>query len=173
MNQTFGWEALGAGLIFLATSTTSLLEPYFGHLSDKYGTRYFAVAAFALSVPPYLLLRLVEYDSRGQKILLVILLSLIGTCWSLGMTPLTAEISKILDEFERTRPGIFGARGASAQAFGLTNVAFAAGSMVGPIWGGYMKDAIGWGNMTSSIALLSAVTVIPLVSSPKLTNITY
>ena len=164
VHETFGWESLGAGLMFLSTCSTSLLEPFFGHLADKYGTRWLGVASFACAIPPYLFLRLVDHDSFNQKALLVVLLAMIGMCWSVGMTPLTAEVSKIVDEFEQETPGIFGDRGAMAQAFGLTNVAFAAGSLVGPLYGGFMKESVGWGNMTMSVGLLSAITFIPTVS---------
>ena len=163
VHETFGWESLGAGLMFLSTCSTSLLEPFFGHLADKYGTRWLGIASFVCAISPYFLLRLVDHDSLNQKALLVVLLSVIGMCWSVGMTPLTTEVSKIVGELETMTPGIFGNRGAMAQAFGLTNIAFAMGSLVGPIWGGFMKESVGWGNMTMSIGLLSAITFIPTV----------
>ena len=163
-HQTFDWGPLGAGLIFLTTCATSFFEPYFGHLSDKYGPRWLCVGSFVCNVPTYLLLRLIRYNTTGLKAFLAILLTLCGSCWSLGMTPLNAEFSQIVDEYEEVAPGIFGGKSALSQAFGLANVAFAIGSMVGPIWGGFMKETVGWGNMTSSIALLSAISVIPLVS---------
>ena len=164
VHEVFGWESLGAGLIFLSTTSSSLLEPLFGHLADKYGTRWLGVTSFAVATPPYVLLRLITYNSPAQVALLVALLLVVGGCWSVGMTPLTTEVSMIVDEIEQDSPGIFGERGALAQAFGLTNVAFAVGSLIGPVWGGFMKEQLGWSNMTLSMGLLSAVTVIPNVS---------
>ncbi|KAI4147784.1 MAG: hypothetical protein LQ340_005395 [Diploschistes diacapsis] len=164
VHDIFGWESLGSGLLFLSTCCSSFLEPFLGRLADRYGTRWLVIIAFAGMVAPYILLRLVTDDTVGDKAFLVALLAVIGICWSIGMTPLNAEVSRIVVEVERRSPGIYGERGALAQAFGLTNMAFAAGSIVGPLWGGFMKENIGWGNMTTSIGLLSAMTVIPTVS---------
>jgi MFS family permease len=48
------------------------------------------------------------------------------------------------------------------QAYGLFNVAFSAGFMVGPLWGGYVNEKAGWGIMVGSLAGLAGVSVIPV-----------
>ena len=40
-------------------------------------------------------------------------------------------------------------------------MSFAAGSLIGPMWGGMVKSRIGWGGMVWTLGLLSAVTTVP------------
>ncbi|KAI9858892.1 MAG: hypothetical protein M1813_007194 [Trichoglossum hirsutum] len=42
--------------------------------------------------------------------------------------------------------------------------AFAGGTLVGPIWGGFIESKAGWGTMGWSLGLLSALSAIPAVS---------
>ena len=44
-----------------------------------------------------------------------------------------------------------------AQVNGLYNCAFAAGTMVGPVWAGLVKDHFGWNTMSWSLGLASAL----------------
>lgn len=46
---------------------------------------------------------------------------------------------------ERAKLGFYGKKGAYAQAYGLFNVAWAAGTMVGTIWSGYIKPGLDGG----------------------------
>lgn len=77
------------------------------------------------------------------------------------MSPLMAEITYLVEAKERRRPGAFGRGGAYAQAYGLFNMAFAGGCMVGPIWAGFVNERAGWGTMAWSLAVLSFVSAIP------------
>ena len=133
-----------------------------GHLTDKYGPRHFAASGFLLALPFYVLLRLTTDKSLRQEVLLCALVSLIGCCIALINTPIFAEIVHIVYEKERQRPGIFGKAGATAQAYGLFNVAFAVGTIAGPLMAGYIKDNAGWGTMGWSIGVLCAATSVPV-----------
>lgn len=62
---------------------------------------------------------------------------------------------------EKAHPGRYGSNGAYAQAYGLFVTAFAAGTLIGPVWGGYVRDAAGWGTMTWSLGLFSLAGAIP------------
>ena len=55
---------------------TTFFSPVVGWASDNYGPRWFAVAGFILSVPFWVLLCLVTYNSREQKVLFFALLAL-------------------------------------------------------------------------------------------------
>jgi len=59
---------------------------------------------------------------------------------------------------------IAGEHGAEAygQAYGLFNVAFSGGFLVGPLWGGYVTQKAGWNVMVGSLAGLAGVSVIPV-----------
>ena len=51
---------------------------------------------------------------------------------------------------------------AYGQAYGLFNMAFSAGFMVGPLWGGYVTEKAGWGIMVGSLAGLAGTSAIPV-----------
>jgi MFS family permease len=161
VEETFGWSSLGAGLIFVPLLIPSFLSPIVGWAIDKYGPRWFAVAGFIAFVPFEVLLRLVTYNSLNQKVLLCALLAFIGVALNLAMPPIMVEISYVVEQKERQTPGLFGAKGAYAQAYGLFNFAWALGCLVGPIWAGFVRERAGWGTMGWTLALLSLVTAVP------------
>ncbi|KAI9825021.1 MAG: hypothetical protein M1826_007099 [Phylliscum demangeonii] len=159
VKEIFGWTATGAGLIFLADIAPSFLSPVVGRFADRYGSRYFVTGGFLLMVPPIVLLRLVDHNTIGQKVLLAALSAIAGLGLTLVSTPLLAEISLVVTSKEgrlNVGPG-----GAYAQAYGLWNSAFAAGTLVGPLWCGFVKATAGWKTMAWTLALLCAVTVFP------------
>lgn len=166
VQRTFGWNSIGAGLIFLALVIPSFLAPLVGWLADKYGSRRWLVGiGFAISLPFLVLLRLVTYHSLKQIVFLCTLLALLGTSNQLIMVPLMAEITHIVEEKERKVPGIFGKHGAYAQAYGLFFCCYSGGALVGPIWAGFVEQRAGWGTMAWSFGLLSGLTAILVLIS--------
>lgn len=163
VRDMFGWSSVGAGLIFLPLLLPSILNPIIGRLVDRFGPRWFATAGFFFAAPFLVLLRLVDHDSLRQKVLLCALLVFLGVCISLMVGPLMAEVAWIVEEEEHLRPGSFGRNGAFAQAYGLFNTAYAAGCLIGPLWGGMVREHAGWGTMTWTLALLSGVTTVPVM----------
>jgi len=161
VRDTFHWNSTGAGLIFLPLVLPSLLSPFIGWAIDKYGGRWFAVAGFLSFAPVEVLLRLVDHDSINQKVLLCALLTLIGLSLDLCTPPIMVEITSIVEAKERENPGLFGSKGAYAQAYGLFNFAWASGCLIGPIWAGFVNERAGWETMSWTMALLSALTAIP------------
>ncbi|KAH6712857.1 MFS transporter-like protein [Leptodontidium sp. MPI-SDFR-AT-0119] len=161
VERTFGWNSTGAGLIFLAIMIPGFAAPLVGWASDKYGPRWLTVIGFMLAVPFWVLLRLVTHDSLGQKVLLCALLFLIGITLTLVNAPLMAEITYVVEAKERESPGRFGPSGAYAQAYGLFVTAFAAGSLIGPLWSGYVVESAGWGTMAWSLGLFGVSGAIP------------
>ncbi|KAH8813022.1 MFS transporter-like protein [Xylogone sp. PMI_703] len=161
VQDIFHWNSIGAGLVFLALFIPNFAAPYVGAISDKYGPRWLTVTGFVLAVPFWVLLRLVTHDSLRQKVLLCALLALIGFTLTVAMTPLMAEITYVVEAKEKRSPGIFGPTGAYAQAYGLFVFAFAAGTLVGPVWSGFVRDNDGWGTMTWSLALFSLSGAVP------------
>jgi MFS family permease len=165
VSETFSWGSLQSGLLYLAIVVPTLASPVLGYLGDKYGGRWFAAAGFLLACPMFVLLRLVTHNSLSQKVLLVALLALIGLAMTLSFPLIMAEITHIVSAKERSRPkGTFGAKGgAYAQAYGLFNMAFAIGTLIGPIWAGLIKQDYGWATMAWTLGLLSGVTAVPCV----------
>jgi len=169
VNQIFGWNSIGAGLIFLAIVVPSFLGPWIGSLADKFGPRWLATSGFILAMPFLVLLRLVDHNSLRQKVLLCALMAMVGLALNLTLPPLMAEISYIVakkeeaSKKENNGKSVFGPKGAYAQAYALFNMAFAAGCMIGPIWAGMVNESAGWGTMAWSLGLLSVVTAVPTV----------
>lgn len=161
VKDLFGWTSTGAGLIFLPIVVPSLFSPVVGWLTDRYGARWPATLGFVLACPMFVCLRFVNRDSMSQKVLLCALLALIGLALTLSMPPLMAEITYLVSAKEKRHPGIFGAGGAYAQAYGLFNMAFAGGAVVGPIWAGFVNESAGWGTMGWSLGILSLVASVP------------
>ncbi|KAK2625777.1 hypothetical protein QTJ16_005089 [Diplocarpon rosae] len=161
VQRTFNWTSTGAGLIFLAIMIPGFAAPLVGWASDKYGPRWLTVSGFMLAIPFWVLLRLVTNDSLGQKVLLCALLFLIGITLCLVNPPLMAEITYVVEAKEREVPGRFGPTGAYAQAYGLFVTAFAAGTLIGPLWSGNVEESAGWGTMAWSMGLFGVSAAIP------------
>jgi MFS family permease len=161
VKETFHWNSTGAGLIFLAVIIPTFASPIVGWASDKYGPRWLTVAGFVLAIPFWVLLRLVTRDSLSQKFLFCALLSLIGVALTLAMPPLMAEITYVVEAKEKESPGRFGKSGAYAQAYGLFVTALAAGTLIGPVWAGYVKTDAGWGTMSWSLGIFGLSAAVP------------
>ncbi|EMC99171.1 hypothetical protein BAUCODRAFT_31492 [Baudoinia panamericana UAMH 10762] len=162
VRDTFHWNSIGAGLIFLPIVIVSFLGPVIGWATDKIGPRWFATAGFIAACPLLILLRLVRYNTLSQKVLLCALLALIGLTLTLVLTPMMAEIAYAVDaKAQRHKPGFFGKNGAYAQAYSLFNMAWAAGCFVGPLLGGLIKERAGWGTTTLVLGIVSLVTAVP------------
>lgn len=164
VKSTFGWDSIGAGLIFLPVVLASFIGPVIGKLSDKYGPRWLATSGFILACPFLILLRLVNENSINHKVMLCALLALIGLGLTLALTPIMAEISYAVDaKAKRRPPGFFGKNGAYAQAYGLFNMAWACGSMIGPLLGGLVNSSEGWPTATLILGCVSIFTALPTV----------
>lgn len=161
----FGWNSTGAALLFLPIVIPSFLAPAFGWFSDKYGGRYPVAVGFLGACPPLICLRFVEENTMNDKVILCALLALIGLFLSLTFPPIMAEISSVVEAKEKSmlaagRAG-FGPGGAYAQAYGLFNMAFAGGCMVGPLLAGFIAEDKGWSTMALVLGILSAITAVP------------
>lgn len=164
VRDKFGWNSIGAGLIFLPLVLPSLVGPLIGWAADKYGPRWLATSGFVASVPLLILLRLVTHNSMSQKILLCALLCLLGFTLNLVLVPLMAEVTYAVEATTAKRPkGFLGDKGAYAQAYGLFNMAFAGGCLVGPLVGGLVNQRAGWGATTLVLGCLSAFSAVPTV----------
>ena len=161
VNQIFGWNSLGAGLVFISLLAPNFAGPLIGHWTDKYGPRWIVAGGLLFSIPFWVLLRLVDHDGIRQKVLLCALLVLLGMASAFVLTPLMSEFSKVCDAKERQQPDLFAGKSAYAQSFGIFNVAWAAGSLIGPLAAAGVIEAAGWKTMTWSMALFSAAGVLP------------
>ncbi|EAU38276.1 predicted protein [Aspergillus terreus NIH2624] len=166
VESRFGWGPLGAGMTFLPSALTAFLGPVFGHLSDRCGACLVTFTGFLLLAPPLVCLRFVESavaPTTAGVVLLLALLTIIGLFINLCVPALYVETQQELERMERTRPGLFGPRGAVAQAFGIQTMAQFMGMLVGPLWGGFVADRFGWAAMVASLGVLAGGTAVPML----------
>ncbi|KAK4941521.1 hypothetical protein LTR10_018539 [Elasticomyces elasticus] len=161
VNQIFGWDSLGAGLVFLALIAPSFIGPVVGHYTDKYGPRWIAASGLLLSVPFWVLLRFIDHDNTGQAVLLCVLLVLLGGAITLVMISLMAEFSKVCDVKVRQEPDLFAGKSAYAQSYSLFNFSWALGSLLGPLISAAVRSSAGWKTMTWTMAVFCAVGILP------------
>ncbi|KAF5023765.1 hypothetical protein F66182_4198 [Fusarium sp. NRRL 66182] len=157
-HEIFGWDSIGAGLIFLPVILPMFLGPLIGMVGDRYGPKWLASFGFLFGTPFAVCLRFVDENTMEDKILLCGLLVGVGITSVLIFGPLMAEITWAVQ-------GENGDEGAGqiAQAYGLYNMAYSGGSLVGPILGGLIKDSAGWGTVGWSLGIIVFVSVIPTV----------
>lgn len=75
-----------------------------------------------------------------------------------GMT----EVFQVIGDTEAQSPGIFGDKGPMAQAYALSNMAFAAGQLFGPLLAGLLRVHVGWGGMTLVLAIVCVLSAVPI-----------
>lgn len=155
VNRLFGWSSLGGGLIFLPLILPTLSSPLIGYWSDKKGPRWPTTLGFFFAAPFLILLRFVDHYDTEQVVLLCALLAFLGFAITNAMTPLLAEMTYVVSRKEQTHAAAFGGNGAYSTAYGLFSSSYAAGMLVGPIWGGLVNQKAGWGTMCWSLALFS------------------
>jgi MFS family permease len=162
VHALFGWGSLGSGLIFLALLIPSLLSPVVGYGNDRLGPKWIACIGFLLCFPALVLLREVNHGGIRQIVVLSALLAIIGFGVNFIAIPLAAEISYAIEDNEKYSSA-YGSKGAYAQGYSLLNTGFAAGSLIGPLWSGYVINEAGWGTLGWSLGLLCALTTIPIL----------
>lgn len=157
----FHYNSTQVALVFLALSLPHFAGPAVGHLSDRVGAKICVCLGFLCTAPLIILFRLVDHYESSQVALLCVLLLGIGLSVNFILTPVWSEAMYVVDDKAARHPGVFGEKGAYAQAFGLMNVAYSAGSLVGPLVGGLLVERVGWNNLTLATGVLCGVCVIP------------
>jgi len=82
-----------------------------------------------------------------------VLLVIIGLGDALSLTPNMLEIEMSVSDIEKENPGSFGAGGGVGLAYGFHNFAFAFGSTIGPIFGGFMIEKYTWTAYTLTLGM--------------------
>ena len=157
----FHYNSMQVALIFLALSFGSFAGPATGRLSDRIGAKITVCFGFGTAAPLLILLRLIDHDSKAMVALLCSLTLLLGISLNMILTPSWSDASYTVDDIMTKEPGIFGTKGAYAQAFGLMNVAYAMGSLVGPLLGGFLVENVGWNDLTLGTGIFCALCVVP------------
>ncbi|KAJ5475137.1 hypothetical protein N7539_008203 [Penicillium diatomitis] len=146
--KTFHWSSSGAGLIFVVGALPSAGGVYIGKAINRTGARIPYVCGFLLAAVCWISLRFVGQKRLFEIILLVILLFLQGFCIAAIEITATTEVSQAASKFEARYPGAFGDTSPVGQSYGLFNMAFATGQLVGPVIAGGIRVSAGWKMMT-------------------------
>ncbi|KAL3467810.1 major facilitator superfamily domain-containing protein [Aspergillus heterothallicus] len=165
--STFQMGPMGIGLCFIPLFTPSFLSTMIGSAVDYYGSRKITLLGFVLDIPSFLLLQLVTENTTHDKIILYVLLFFAGLAAALKTVALMVEVSHVVEEKEKECPGIFGEQGGTAQAYGLFNVAWSGGQVLGPLAAGWLVDWKGWATMVSVFGIVSGAMAIVLAVTSK------
>ncbi|KAH7321432.1 major facilitator superfamily domain-containing protein [Rhexocercosporidium sp. MPI-PUGE-AT-0058] len=159
LERVLGWTSLKVAWCFLAIAIpNTILGPLAGKISDTCGPMLPAFSGCILTAVPMILLQLIHQDTAEQVWLLYVLLAAIGTAASLIISPLAADLFYVIETLVSN-----GDTAAYAQSYGLFTCAMAGGTLVGPVLGGYLKEALGWTAMTWGLGLFVASGAIPVV----------
>jgi MFS family permease len=121
-----------------------------------------AVLGYTFFAPCLISLQFISQNTLTHKVLLAFLVALCSLAPGMAQPGLYIESQMILGKIEDQTPGIFGDKGAVAQAFGLQTMANYAGLAVGPIIGGSLLDRYGWKVMAWVLGAMAGVTVLPM-----------
>jgi MFS family permease len=78
VKQTFQWLSGATGAIFLNLTVPSLICPFIGIISDKYGVRSISIIGFTFAAVGVFFLALIQNDDTTNKVLACGLLFLVG-----------------------------------------------------------------------------------------------
>ncbi|EPS31391.1 hypothetical protein PDE_06346 [Penicillium oxalicum 114-2] len=170
--KTFNWSSSGAGLIFVVGALPSAGGVYIGKAINRTGARIPYIFCFLLAAVCWICLRFVERKRIFEIVLLVILLFLQGFCIAAIEITATTEVSQAASKFEARYPGAFGDTSPVGQSYGLFNMAFAGGQLIGPVLAGGIRVSAGWKMMTLVLGMLCVVAAVVLgsFSAPGVTE---
>ncbi|KAB8230339.1 MFS transporter [Aspergillus alliaceus] len=164
LQKLFDYTSGQIATVFLSNSLPlMILSPLAGTCVDRIGPFWPAVVGFSLTAPSLMLLAMIQEDKPLFSVLLRVFLFLFGSGVSMAMPAMMTEISMATEALEKDHPGVFSTRGVYSQAYGLSNAAFAAGALVGPLYAGYIREWAGWGVMTVSLGVVSVGMAVLVV----------
>ena len=144
----FGYSSLEAGLLFIPLVLPYVVGgPLAGWLVDLKGPKLAAVLGFGWEVPMLILLRLARPGGSKEVAIYCALLAMNGIGLALIGSPSIVEAGFVVQMYHEANPDFFGENGPYAQLYGLNSMVFCTGLTLGPVIGGALKDAIGYGNM--------------------------
>ena len=161
IKYVFDYNSQDVAFVFLVLAIPYAAGPLTGKIADKYGPRTIVSSGYAALLPLLIMLRLVDHYAVSQVTLLCALLLAIGTALNMVLTPVWSDTVYLVSEKINDEPGIFGGKSPYAQAFGLMNMAYAVGSVLGPLLGGWLLEKVGFTAITLGAGILCGVCVIP------------
>ncbi|KAL4797161.1 major facilitator superfamily domain-containing protein [Aspergillus venezuelensis] len=182
VETTFNWTALGAGLAFLPSALTALLEPFFGYISDKHGPRIPAFTSFILLPIPLMGMAAISQNSPTHMAGLLCLLTLTGLLMNLATPALFVETQDVLVKLQsqsqsqqpqpqfQSRKNLKNETKGIAQSFGLQTMAQFLGMFLGSLWGGFVEWRFGWTVMVFSLGSLCFLSAFAMLGLGERSN---
>lgn len=167
----FGWGPGEVSLMFLILQLPSLIfSTFVGMLKDRKGTRVPTALGF-ISSAIFLVLVGIPDHSMGYKgrIIYMVAIAGIGIGWTLtagcGIIELTRKLkapeyschtlanshSDVMKDLEDQSPGRFGPNSKLSSGYSLSKTCFIMGTLLGPIWTGFMTRTVGYSYMSYSV----------------------
>ncbi|GAA5956568.1 hypothetical protein JCM3765_003486 [Sporobolomyces pararoseus] len=144
LNDHYGLNSQGAGLVYLAiVIPVFFASPVAGWWVDRYGTKWIMFLGLILATLAYPLLII-----KGPLALFVFFLVILGIGFSFFLTPITVDLNIVATESAK---GI-----TTPHVFGMFNMAFSIGSLVGPIVAG---------QILSNTTIPKAWTILTILSA--------
>jgi len=159
----FSFTSTQSGLAMAALYLPSLLGPLAGWASDRFGTRLLIIGGFVIASPLLLALRFVNHNSAAQIALFVVLIVAVGAAAAVIITPLSAEIARIVEAMQKEQPDVFDGKDALSQAYALQSCMISLACTIGPLWG-LLTHSAGWNVMMLSLCIASVAMIIANVS---------
>ncbi|KAG0260314.1 hypothetical protein DFQ27_003622 [Actinomortierella ambigua] len=132
LRARFGMTEGQIGLVFIAFTMPTIISPFAGWLSDRYGAKILCSSAVLLAGAFMLVLSIDNKPLWG----IVLTLVGIGAMTSAFIAPVLGEISAVVRRS--------GDKNAFARAFAIFNMAFSLGMLLGPIVAGYVYNTHGF-----------------------------
>lgn len=165
LHKYFNYSPSASGFMFVTLVIPSIAGPWIGHLCDLYGARWMVSIGFLITVPCLMLIREPTNKSTTAQLSIAMCLLGIGFGQSLVMTPTMVEIEEGVAEQETLEPERYGEQGAMASGYALFIFAYSMGTLLGPMFAGYMVRAYSWSNLTLVLSMTSFVVAVLAVSS--------
>ncbi|KAJ5492439.1 Major facilitator superfamily domain general substrate transporter [Penicillium expansum] len=163
IKQTFHWFSGATGAMFLNLTIPSLIGPFVGLVSDKYGVRLISGLGFTLAAVAVAFLALIQHNDTINKVMACVLLSFVGIGLNTSLTPLVAEIPRIVNTIQDEQPDIYGDKSAVTEAYMLLDAAFGAGTVLGPLLSELAFENLGWTGCTAMLGFLSVSAIVPVM----------
>ena len=161
IKTVFGYTSKGVSVLFLALVLPSFIAPVIGIISDRTGARTVVSMGFFGLLPLLTLLGAIDHPGTGQLEALWVALLFTSICLTSIQTPIFSEVAYVVDECQPADPSGITRKRPAAQAFALLGMAYAGGSLVGPLLAGPVSEKVGWQIMITGIGIVSSVCGIP------------
>ncbi|KAI7902391.1 major facilitator superfamily domain-containing protein [Cokeromyces recurvatus] len=157
LSTEWGYNSSQIGLVFLAqVIPTFIATPLAGYLTDKYGSKVVAITSLVICCITMFLIGIPNKSTAGGVVPLIVIFAIQGFTAFSFITPVLPEITHVVQSLNSDNGGGDDGQGMS---YGLFNVTFGLGGLVGPLLGGYLYDRIGFFYMCVVIGCFLALCV--------------